>query len=688
MPAQVNIALGQHVNMYHSYRGDNPNSEDGFGLDIQAITQTLDNLESFPEVPIDWDFDCFETLQVRLPQHAPELLSRIRTRIAGGDKVRHMGWAGEAVAWCTDDEFVASITKSRAVIKEVLADDPVDGIYPQECMVTPDFPRMMTRAGLRWVSLFYSATPFTAFRREVQLTPTQQFNPLRWVTPDGAWDTILVPMYHHGDVYDHGSLRGFVDWIHENAEGDTLLYLCFDADSPTWPALIAQQLPEVAGLPYVRFTTAEQYLASTDPVATISFSKDLADGVFDGYGSWSEKPFAFELFTTLMMARRRDNLCAVLDPESRMTRDVHSELVEKKLRLLATTHFGLATPHLHPDRVETARRAARELDELSRKEVETAKQGSEPRPGVVANVANATIRTGDGLPLPPMARRRVRKLPRAIGTPDGLATAAVTFELMADGRPGPVILGGVQVAGAGWLRSGFVASGVLAEARLQPQPVEGGIRLAGPYLWPDGSPAGGGCEFVLSARGLAPVLRIEANCEFPEVDGLTEVYPAAISPAVVGLPLYVSRYTFTDRVFTYEVFEPHEVLNNHVTNGWAAVSDGSVGMVVAFDTTILAGGACMPMRIDQVEDGLAPLISAFGTLWGEQPYHFPEWSGGTGEGQKVVIGVGPQFRPSAPAYAGANLKFRLGILGFHGAAPSDEVVEFALGVAFPPSPLS
>lgn len=688
MPAQVSIALGQHVNMYHSYRGDNPQSEDGFGLDIQAITQSLDNLERFPEVPIDWDFDCFETLTVRLPQYAPDLLSRIRTRIAGGDKVRHMGWAGEAIAWCTDDEFVDSITRSRAAIKEVLADDPVDGIYPQECMVTPDFPRMITRAGLRWVSLFYSATPFTAFRRDVELTPTQQFNPLRWVTPDGAWDTILVPMYHHGDVYDHGGLGGLVNWIHQNADGQALLYLCFDADSPTWPALIAQQLPEVVELPYVRFTTAEQYLAATDPVATVTFTKDLADGVFDGYGSWSEKPLAFELFTTLMAARRRDNLGAVYDPESRKTRVVHTELVEKKLRLLATTHYGLAAPHLHPDRVQTARRAANELDELSRKEVEEAKEGSEPRPGVIANASTATIRTGDGRPLPPLARRRIPKLPKAVGTPDGLATSTVIFELMDDGRPGPVVLGGAQVAGAGWLTSGFLASGVLAEARLQPEVVDGGIRLAGPYLWPDGSPAGGGCEFVLSARGISPVLRVDARCEFPNVEGMTDVYPAAISPAVVGLPLYVSRYTFTDRVFTYEVFEPQEALNNHVTNGWAAVSDGSVGMIVAFDTTVLAGGACMPMRIDQVEDGLAPLISAFGTLWGDQLYHFPEWSGGTGEGQKIVVQMGPQFRPSGPAYAGQTLRFRLGILGFHGAAPQDETVEYALGVAFPPVPLS
>ena len=687
MPARVSIALGQHVNMYHSYRGDNPQSEDGFGIDIQVITQTLNHLERYPEVPLDWDFDCFETLSERIPHHAPELLTRIRTRIAGGDKVRHMGWAGEAIAWCTDDEFVASITKSRAVIKEVLADDPVDGIYPQECMVTPDFPRMMTRAGLRWVSLFYSATSFTAFRREVQLTPTQQFNPLRWVTPDGSWDVILLPMYHHGDVYDHGSLRGFVDWIHNNAEGEALLYLCFDADSPTWPALIAQQLPEVIDLPYVRFTTAEQYLASTDPVATVTLTKDLADGVFDGFGSWSEKPLAFELFTTVMRARRRDNVGAVYDPESRKIRDVHSELVEKKLRLLATTHFGLASPHLHPDRVASARRAATELEEVSRREVEAARNGSRVKPGLVANVCNATIRTGDGMPLPPLARRRIPRLPKAVGTPDGLATAAVTFELMEDGRPGPVVLSGVQVAGAGWLRSGFLASGVLAEARLEHAVVDGGIRLSGPYLWPDGSPAGGGCEFTLSARGIAPVLRVDVRCEFPQVEGLTEVYPAAISPAVVGLPLYVSRYTFTDKIFTYEIFEPTEALNNHVTNGWVAISDGSVGMVIAFDTTALAGGACMPMRIDEVEDGLAPLISAFGTLWGEQPYHFPEWSGGTGEGQKIVTQVGPQFRPSAPAYAGETLRFRLGILGFHGAVPPEETVEYALGVSFPPEAL-
>lgn len=684
MPANVHVAFGQHVNMYHSYRGDDPVSDDGYGLDIRVITQSLDILERYPEVPLDWDFDCFETLAKRLPEHGGELLARIRTRLAGGDNVRHMGWAGEALSWCTDEEFVSSIDRSRAVIKEVLRDDAVDALYPQEMMATPDFPRLLTRAGLRWVSLFYSATPFTAFRNDVRLSPKEMFNPLKWRTPDGEWETVVVPAYHHADILDHGSLGKFCEWIHQNCDGDALLFICFDADAASWPMVLEQGLPELEHLSYVRYTTPDRYVTDNDPVGEVSLQKDMADGVFDGYGNWSEKPINFEIFTEVMAARRREALTDVYNPVRR-AKGANDEITDAKHRVLATTNFGLATPQLHPERVSSARSAASAMRELTEAALDESRKSARPLPGVVANVADGPVLLDEGPPLDQGARRKLRPLAKAVVGEGGFATEGASLSLTIDGKPGPVVVGGIQVAGSGWLRSGFAVGERLAEADIVSEPTDGGYRFSGPFKWGDGSPAGGGVEFIATARGSSPVIRIDVTCDIPAVDGLTEIYPAAISPALLGRPLFISRANFTGSTHTYEVGEAHVALNNHVTNGWAGVSDGSIGMIVAFDTTVLAGGAVMPMRIDEYEGGFAPLIVPFGTLWGEQPDHHPEWSGGSGAGQAMTIQVGEHVKASGPAYSGARLRFRLGILAFHGASPGEDTVMHARGFAQPPA---
>jgi len=68
----VYFSFGQHVDFYHSYRGDSPD-EDGFGKDIRVITETLDFLENYPMVKMSWEFDSWQTLEHRLPEYAPEV---------------------------------------------------------------------------------------------------------------------------------------------------------------------------------------------------------------------------------------------------------------------------------------------------------------------------------------------------------------------------------------------------------------------------------------------------------------------------------------------------------------------------------------------------------------------------------------------------------------------------------------
>ena len=51
---------------------------------------------------------------------------------------------------------------------------------------------------------------------------------------NGSDTMLMIPVYNHADVFDHGSLRGWIQQISDTYAGDTLLAIHFDADSETW----------------------------------------------------------------------------------------------------------------------------------------------------------------------------------------------------------------------------------------------------------------------------------------------------------------------------------------------------------------------------------------------------------------------------------------------------------------------
>jgi hypothetical protein len=53
----------------------------------------------------------------------------------------------------------------------------------------------------------------------------------------------------------------------------------------------------VKDLPYVAFTTLQDYLDDHPPVGSFYFGQDTADGSFNGYNSWAEK-FAIHRYWT------------------------------------------------------------------------------------------------------------------------------------------------------------------------------------------------------------------------------------------------------------------------------------------------------------------------------------------------------------------------------------------------------
>ena len=110
---KVGIALGFHINLYHSYRLDT-NDEYGFGKDIRIIRNTIRTLDEFNRrgvrVKAVWDVDNLFSLQEILPKYAPDIIRDIRRRVRdNGDEIIIMSYNNGLASAMTEDEFKASI---------------------------------------------------------------------------------------------------------------------------------------------------------------------------------------------------------------------------------------------------------------------------------------------------------------------------------------------------------------------------------------------------------------------------------------------------------------------------------------------------------------------------------------------------------------------------------------------------
>ena len=222
--------------------------------------------------------------------------------------------------------------------------------------------------GIEWVSLFYSATNFTAFRRDTILTTEQAYNVLSLLSESGQGEeggrTLkLIPVYHHADVVDHGGLTAWVRQIHRAMPNqDALLGIHFDADAESWLGFEKEiQELEDAGLPFLRWNTLQGYFYrhSARPKGEVVLARDLADGSHDGYASWAEKWINREVWTPIERARMKaDGAFSLLHHVHAQERGTVVQRLQtarvERLKALSTTHFGLANPSLHPDREAAA----------------------------------------------------------------------------------------------------------------------------------------------------------------------------------------------------------------------------------------------------------------------------------------------------------------------------------------------
>lgn len=368
---RVHVGFGFHVNCYHSYRGDTPD-ELGFGGDIRTIRHIIDTLNQCNEenIPVKgtWDFENAYTLEKILPEYAPDIIENIKIRQAlHGDENILMGYNNGALSAMTEDEFMASVqwavkNHKHSGLQDIFG-DCAKIIRPQEVMFTPGNARLYQKAGIEAVCLYYSCVPFDAFRTLIpQLADEDAFNPLTYQYKKGS--ITILPMYSHSDILDVGSLRYLVSELHaKQCRGeirhDVFLFINIDADSFLWEPMpvpdfmkkwsnfngLEGLIREIADLDYIVFDTPGNYLKNHKPLKKISFGEDVADGNFSGYSSWAEKPFNRLIWTRLEKAR----IYARLAP-----RDSLSPSFEKRIKLLSTTHFGLAAPVLNLEREKRA----------------------------------------------------------------------------------------------------------------------------------------------------------------------------------------------------------------------------------------------------------------------------------------------------------------------------------------------
>ena len=403
---KVGIALGFHINLYHSYRLDT-NDEYGFGKDIRIIRNTIRTLDEFNRrgvrVKAVWDVDNLFSLQEILPKYAPDIIRDIRRRVRdNGDEIIIMSYNNGLASAMTEDEFKASIrlamtNPGKSGLLDVFGRvSPI--VRPQEMMVTPGNFNLYRQMGVEAIVMYYSAIPFDAFRVFVEpLSFQEALNPILYANDQTGESMTVIPAYTIGDLLENTSLGSWVRRLQGlqrqgEIQSDLLIFVNFDADDAYWTGYdvpwhlswlpnsggLTELLEEVSGMENVEFTTLMDYLKTHPPMKKLSFGQDTADGNFNGYNSWSEKATSPLYWTKVIRDRRLSLLLAKIENTLKsnefpaaLARDMEKSF-DLRLRLQSTTNYGMSTPFVTGQREQTVESIISEMDELSTEMVDWA----------------------------------------------------------------------------------------------------------------------------------------------------------------------------------------------------------------------------------------------------------------------------------------------------------------------------
>lgn len=752
---KIHVGFGFHVNCYHSYRGDTPD-EKGFGSDIRIIRQIIRELDrcNADGIPVKgtWDCENFFSLERILPQYAPDIVDGMRRRMReNGDEQIIMGWSNGALGAMDEKELTSSValaeTNPAGSGLVDLFGDCARIVRPQEMMFSPPQIRVYNKLGVRALCLYYSCVPFDAFRTLIPPLPDSlAFRPLSY---EYQGETLtVIPTYSNADVCDAGCLRAWVrdlrrTQLREQVDDDLFLFINMDADAIFWESLdlplIGSRLAntdgirglarEIADLDYVVFDTPGAFLARHAPAGTIRFTEDTADGNFTGYASWAEKPFNRKIWTAV----ERGRLAEKVFPDDAAFLD--------RLKLLSTTHFGLATPVLNIARERTANElAARVCDAALRVDgpltlhnvtgttLQCVQLACRSDPGDVSRIELQA----EGLlayTLIPMDDRRgsvyamlrfdrVRDTyPLTVRLRSGdapkrrqgltLTAGDAHMRFSRQGRIVSLTCGGRQPGGEDFLQS-YLTYGKkrydFIPKRVFPGEIAGGscVSVAGEIALP-GALRQGDYRFDFFTSDAAEGIFVRTQVRYPytrETDAIStenstlgrytdtrwqEAAPFCLSPRQTGGVTVVKR-NFLGCFSAFPVADFGEAdaknrtlasFNNQLTAGAVGVTDGQTGLMLCFARSVLASMAACPMRLEA--DGRVRM-NPFGTFTGPQRHH-PNRSGD--RIPRTYTLIAPQGKSLAPAYNGSAETAMLCLRPFTGELPPqaarEEMTAFADG---------
>ena len=675
---KVHVAFGFHVNLYHSFREDT-NDQKGFASDIRVIRHIIDVMDEYNNkgIPVKgtWDFENVFSLEETLPEFAPDIIENVKRRVkSANDEMILMGYNNGAMGAKTKDELAASVNwaisnEQKSGIKDIFGTyEPL--LRPQEIMFTPSQAKTYKELGVEALCLYYSSLPFDGFRTLIPLLPEKYaFNPLNYRYQED--EITIIPTYNTGDLIDFGSLREQVKKLHKQQQSgeidtDVLIFINMDADSEHWYGLgypfplnklpnmtgIRGMIEEIKDLPYIAFDTPGNYLKNHPPVKDITFTQDLADGSFDGYSSWSEKPFNRQIWTRLERAR--------LLPTKPGFED---EAFKHRIRLLSTTHFGLSTPHLNANREKKALAlSAKMLDCIDDNFTKTAWNGD-----VINDIRYCLPRE--------KLTTKASKLPAGV--------TLMTPKIQYQGKVHQ--FNSVTTAEINHLTDQYSLTGLTKKFDLKlPNAEEIGSATIHEYVV-DGT---SGIYFSMKIKypyttENAYVFNEIAALQRPQDNDWNEVCPFEISVKNGQSASIIKRnYEGDISEFTIASFaeaDPEnqnlDSFNHQVTNGVVGVRTNQGGFLLAVQKQVANSMAFCPMRI---KDGIL-YLNPFGTYGGKQRHHVTH---GNGLGAKAAVYAAPQFFPLAPAYNGASEEIMLAIFAFENEPTADlwqQAIDFSEG---------
>ena len=171
-----------------------------------------------------------------------------------------------------------------------------------------------------------------------------------------------------------------------------------------------------------------------------------------------------------------------------------------------------------------------------------------------------------------------------------------------------------------------------------------------------------------------------------------EIKPCEINPALAGIaarPLRVWKHNYCDHLSSFSLdygrFSKNDELdsvNNQITHGWVAVSDGQRGLLVAQTADVASGMAFCPLRTRRQGETLHVRFNPFGSYWGKQ-YRYATADTGLGNRLATTFSASDHIRPYAPSYNGRVQEFSLLIAPYAGDIPPETLRHNAEAFAYP-----